>query len=193
MPEQPHKKRRKRFTDVKREQVPRVCQGDIFRDIAVVESFLHNGDDVEIHQILFPLIIVLTQDCDLEQDYTVRTNPEPETHDKKLFSVLVAPLYNFDHVRTGEHLLDLELRMQKIGSDTTNNMRNNQIPRYHYLEFSDDIPIPPAIIDFKHYFSVNLEYLRDMKPTHFLCKVAELYREDVSHRFASFLSRIGLP
>jgi hypothetical protein len=193
MSDQSHAKKRKRLTAVRRDQIPRVCQGDIVRDIAVVESIVKDGDDIAVRQVLFPLVIVLTQDCDLEQDHTIRTDSKPETHDKKLFVVLVAPLYNADHVRTGEHLHDLGLRMQKISSDAANNMRHNQIPRYHYLEFSDDIPIPAAVIDFKHYFSVNLQYLTELKATHFLCKVAELYREEISHRFASFLSRIAIP
>jgi hypothetical protein len=193
MPEGQQQKKRKRFTHVKRDALPRVCQGDIFRDIAVVESVVQNQENVEVRQVLFPLVIVLTQDCDLEQDYNVRADPNSETDDKKLFSALVAPLYNAEHVRSGEHLLDLGLRMQRIPTEGAKILRSNQTPRYHYLEFSDDVPIPPATIDFKHYFSVNLEYLRTLKPTHFICRVAELYREDVSHRFASFLSRIGLP
>lgn len=48
--------------------------------------------------------------------------------------------------------------------------------RYHYLEFSSDVPIVPSLIDFKHYFSVNVEYLKKLKPSRFVCKVAEVYR-----------------
>jgi hypothetical protein len=72
-------------------------------------------------------------------------------------------------------------------------LRQNQTPRYHYLEFPTDIPIIPSVIDFKHYFSVNVKYLKKIKKTNFICNVPPLYREDISHRFASFLSRIGLP
>jgi len=50
-----------------------------------------------------------------------------------------------------------------------------------------------SVIDFKHYFSVNVCYLMGIKKEKFICKIYELYREDISHRFASFLSRIGLP
>lgn len=73
------------------------------------------------------------------------------------------------------------------------NLTQNKIPRYHYMEFPEGIPIVPSIIDFKHYFSLNVEYLYEIREQNFVCKIAELYREDISQRFASFLSRIGLP
>ena len=73
------------------------------------------------------------------------------------------------------------------------NLRNNETPRYHYLEFPDEVQIPASVIDFKHYFSVNVLDLKAKKRTHFVCKVAELYRESICQRFASYLARVGLP
>ena len=73
------------------------------------------------------------------------------------------------------------------------NLIDNEIPRYHYLKFSEDIPIVSSIIDFKHYFSVDIEYLKKHINENFVCQVSELYREHISQRFANFLSRIGLP
>src|SRR5262249_27344924 len=69
----------------------------------------------------------------------------------------------------------------------------NERPRYHYLEFPNDIQIVSSVIDFKHYFSVNVKYLKKIKKTNFVCCVSDLYREDISQRFTSFLARIGLP
>ena len=40
---------------------------------------------------------------------------------------------------------------------------------------------------------MNVECLRKLKSKKFVCKVSELYREDLSLRFANYLSRIGLP
>jgi hypothetical protein len=74
-----------------------------------------------------------------------------------------------------------------------NFLRHNERPRYHYLEFPPSIPLVPSVIDFKHYFSVNIKYLKKIKRTNFVCQLSELHREDVSQRFASFLARIGLP
>lgn len=130
---------------------------------------------------------------DLAQDYIFRKEKK-ETQDKYLLSLLVAPLFNHEQVLKGKHFSELELNMQIFNSETqTNNLIHNEIPRYHYLEFPSDIPIIPSVIDFKHYFTANREYLSRIKNTNFICKVSELYREDISQRFASFLSRIGLP
>lgn len=182
---------------VRRAKVARVCQGDIFRDVELIEYVRRKADAVEISTVTFPLVIVLTQDCDLAQDYTFRWSAKArgKNDDKKLFSVLVAPLYNELHVYTGEHLSELGMTMQQINRGKTPGatLRNNETPRYHYLTFPAGVPIVPSVIDFKHYFSVSVDYLKQRKRSHYVCKVADLYREDISQRFASFLSRIGLP
>lgn len=174
----------------------RICQGDILRDIEYVEYVIENSGIAEVSKIIFPLVIVLTQDCDLEQDYRYRwSNLADNNHDKWLLSVLVAPLYNVEHVYRGEHLSELNMKMQELNQKKGPgpNLRKNQLPRYHYLEFSENIPIVPSVVDFKHYFSVNVKYLHQIKKTNFICSVSSLYREDISQRFSSFLSRIGLP
>jgi len=142
----------------------------------------------------FPRAIVLTQECDLLHDYTTRTQLDSHSEDKLLLSVLVAPVYNAGHVFRGEHMSELgfDWRMQAINEKRTEGkyIKTNRNPRYQYLEFPEEIPIPAAIIDFKHYFSVRIEHLLSRE---WICGVAELYRESITQRFASFLSRIGLP
>lgn len=112
-----------------------------------------------------------------------------------LVSVLVAPLYNVEHVYAGDHLTHLGMRMRTINKKKTegNSLRKNETPRYHFLQFDEDTPIVDSVVDFKHYFSVNVEYLKAIKPENFVRRVAEIYREDISLRFANFLARIGLP
>jgi len=175
------------------DNVDRVQQGDIIRDVDLVERVDEISGVIEVRKIRFPLIIVLTQDCDLEQDAKFRL-PDSLTQDKQLLSVLVAPLYNLAHVLNGMHLTELGLKMEPISKKTPGRyLLNNERARFHYLDFPVDVPIVPSVIDFKHYFSVNEEYLRERKRSAFVCTVSFLYREDVSHRFASFLARIALP
>lgn len=183
---------------VDKEANNRICQGDIYKNIEHIEYANVADGIIEVSKIVFPLIIVLTQDCDLEQDYRFRyTTPAPSTQDKYLLSVLVAPIYNVEQFYLGEHLIDLGLTMEPFEKkeDKTQNkyLKQNKIPRFHYMEFPPNIPIVPSIIDFKHYFAVDILYLKNRYSTNFICKVSTLYREDISHRFASFLSRIGLP
>lgn len=172
----------------------RIRQGDIFRSIDCVETVAERDGIIEISKITFPLVIVLTQDCDLEQDYSFRKS-QKNTQDKILISVLVAPLYNAEHVFRGEHLSNLDIKSQQISKQRTPGqlLVQNQNPRYHFIEFPKDINIVPSVIDFKHYFSVHISYLENIKHDNFVCIVSELYRENISQRFACFLSRIGLP
>jgi hypothetical protein len=184
----------KLFTRVSRAKEPRVCQGDVFRDIEYIEYVAEAGQKLKMSSIVFPFVVVLTQDCDLEQDDTVRTVGAESDHDKQLISALVAPLYNYAHVREGTHLRDLGMTMQKIVSKKAPYVHNNEIARYHYLEFDPThVQLPPSVIDFKHYFSVNVSYLKERIGTNWVCKIAELHREAFCHRFAAFLARIGLP
>jgi hypothetical protein len=179
---------------VLRTRDPRICQGDVIRDVEWIDSVMEKEGVLEVRKVVFPRVIVLTQDCDLEQDHRSH-RPDRKSEDKWLISVLVAPLYNAAHVYTGEHLIELGAHMQQIRSDKLpgQNLRNNETPRYHYLEFPEHVPIVPSVIDFKHYFSVNQESLRRAKRAGFVCSVAPLYREAIAHRFASFLARVGLP
>jgi hypothetical protein len=183
----------------------RLAQGDILRDIRWLEYANEVSGKIEVSWIVFPLAIILTQDCDLEQDVLTRSEPQ-KTEDKMLISVLLAPLYNVEHVYAGEHLSELKIRkanhcidktihmepLPKSGN-TGNFLKNNERPRYHYLEFDEDIPIVPSVIDFKHYFTATADYLHQVHATNFVASVAPLFREDIAIRFASYLSRVGLP
>lgn len=175
----------------------RVSQGDVFREVECVEYVAESGGVLEVSKIVFPLVVVLTQDCDLEQDARYRRKKEkpPSNDDKKLFSVLVVPLYNAEHVFAGQHLSELGLTMAPINRKRTPGamLMQNERPRYHYLDFAPDVPIAPSVADFKHYFSVSAAYLESARAQNFVCRLSELYREDLSQRFAFYLARIGLP
>lgn len=182
------------LTKTRRHRGPRICQGDILRDVEFIEYVSERLGVLEVSRIVFPLAMVLTQDCDLEQDYNFRRTRKA-TQDKWLISVLLAPMYNAEHVYRGEHLSELGISMEPVprGGNTGNFLRNNERPRYHYLEFPPGVPVIPSVVDFKHYFSANVEYLRQLKRTKFVCRISELFREDLALRFANYLARIGLP
>ena len=171
----------------------RILQGDVIKNVEFIEYIDEEEGILEISKIKFPYVVVLSQDCDLAQDHTFRTDDKPS--DKWLISVLVAPLYNAEHVYYGSHLEDLGIKSAQIskGKSPGDFLRNNQNPRYHFLEFPDSIPIVPSVIDFKHYFSVHRNNLLNLRKNNHICSIGELYREDISQRFSAFLSRIGLP
>lgn len=183
------------MTKISTHSKTRVRQGDIYKDVECIEYAIERAGVFEVSRIFFPNVIVLTQDCDLEQEYAQRwaRKRRKENQDKWLISILVAPLYNAEHLFQGSHLSELELGMREIQGSEQNRIKTNQIARYHYLEFPDNVSLVPMVIDFKHYFSVNSYYLKVNKKTNFVCSVSPIYREDVSLRFANFLARIGLP
>jgi len=196
----------------------RIEQGDIFKDIKYIEQIKRvGGDNIEIHEINFPHVVVLTQDCDLSQNHKYFCEGStPTDQDKKLLSIIVIPIYNLELFLLGEHLNDQSIRykMQKIERyteegqkkvsknkkineyDYTHDFRSlvhNSNPRYHFLRFESPPRLPDSVIDFKHFFTVNVEALNECIPDKFVCKIGALYRELLSQRFAFYLSRIGLP
>ena len=121
--------------------------------------------------------------------------------------MLVAPIYNVASFMEGKHLEKMRLSSpsyisskgkilestgQKINSEGQL-IISNQISRYHYLNFEDDIEVPPSVVDFKHYFSLGVNYLKIDKNKDFICRLKPLYRELLTQRFSNYLSRIGLP
>jgi hypothetical protein len=172
----------------------RIRQGDIIRYVEHIWGVQYDAGVFTIEKVTFPLVVVLTQDCDLEQDHHAReVRPSVHPDDKLLVSVLVAPLYNAEHVQSGDHLTELGRHMQALDRRQRDLLPKNQILRYHYLDFPEEFQLVPSVIDFKHYFSSSVEYLSRLRETNYACSLSELYREDVSQRFVSFLARIGLP
>lgn len=176
-----------------------INQCDIFRDIEYIEYVKEDENTIEVSKIIFPHVIILTQACDLQQDYNARKKWEETqqgNQDKFLISVIVAPIYNFEDFRQGKHLEQLGLMMEPKGwrnKSLCDNIIKNENKRYHYLKFDDDVEIVESVIDFKHYFTVNVNYLNGIYKEKYVCSVDCLYRELISQRFSNFLARIGLP
>ena len=177
---------------VRRRRLTRISQGDVFRDVECIEHAVEKRGIVEVSKIIFPLVVVLTQDCDLEQDFNGRAK---DKQGNSLLSVLVVPLYNAEHVFTGEHLSVLKITGTTINKNKTEgkSLIQNERPRYHYIDFPVNIPVVASIADFKHYFSVHTSYLEKIRAKSCVCRVGDLFREDLSQRFAAYLGRIGLP
>lgn len=182
---------------LKNEEILRVCQGDILRNVEYIEKAEEIDGIITISKIVFPYIVVLTQDCDLLQDYNNREYSEKHNQDKFLMSVIVAPVYNIEHVYSGTHLSELGLTMRTINRKSTKTenqiLRQNKNPRYHFLQLQGENQMVDSVIDFKHYFSVNVSTIKEHKRDHYIGMIPQLYRELLSQRFANFLCRIGLP
>jgi hypothetical protein len=168
----------------------RILQGDILRDV----KFNYAIHETSIIEYFFPYMVVLSQDCDLEQDFDNRKEDGfDKKHDKYIYSILVCPAYLSEDFRKGEHLKSFDFRMESKNSKQFSDIKINQNPRYHYLEHYPEFQIPSMVLDFKHYFTFNTDYLYYIHKEHYVASLNELFRECLSQRFSYYLSRIGLP
>lgn len=170
-------------------------QGDILQNVDCIEYADIIDGYVTISKMHYPHAVILSQECDLTQDYSIRGTDK--RNDKFLPNVMIAPAFNYEHFRTGTHLSNMDYvcdaQFQNQKRAPAKNLKGNNNPRYHYLEFDEKIPIVPLVVDFKRFFTLNLTWLYERKEQVYLYSLKELYREDMVQRFASFLSRIGLP
>ncbi len=171
----------------------RICQGDILEDFTYkfTKIFDQSGEIISIN---LPYAIVLTQDCDLEWDYEKRfTNPSQKNDDKLLQSILICPAYIAEQFRSGDHLSSLGLKMESWATDLWKHIKNNQNERFHFLDEEIDNGMPNLVVDFKHYYTVPIADIYSIVESKYKISIGTLFREDISRRFANFLSRIGLP
>lgn len=170
----------------------RLSQGDVLENVEYKIIALEDESRV-LYSITFPYIIVLTQDCDLEWDFENRNDTEKKNHDKFLQSVLFCPAYISEQFKEGQHLLKLNLTMATWTGDLWKRVIQNQHDRFHYLEGGTEMNMPNLIIDFKHYYTISRDEIYGSYKEKYKTSVETLYREQLSQRFAYYLSRIGLP
>lgn len=170
----------------------RICQGDILRDFEYIEFVSNNKKTGTGIKKIFPYLLVLSQDCDLESDHKNHMECK-DNQDKYLISILVCPGYSAEELREGTHLKEYGLKMNRINSERWNNIKNNQNSRYHFLRGAQKLQIPNLIIDFKHYYTISRDVLYKNFNDFYLASINELFRESLSQRFTNYLSRIGLP
>lgn len=172
----------------------RISQGDILENLKYRFSVFHT-DVVEVATITLPYAVVLTQDCDLESDYNCRSssNKEDSLNDKFLQSILVCPAYLAEQLRAGTHLETLGLKMNSWTSEQWKSIKQNQNQRFHFLNAEVALKIQDLIIDFKQYYTIPRNEIYESHSELYLVSLDLLFREALSHRFAYYLSRIGLP
>jgi hypothetical protein len=169
----------------------RICQGDILRDVSIkiVEDI-----DNKVIELFFPYIVIVSQDCDLENSkYKVPSETE-QFNNQFLPSIIFLPAFPEETVREGKHLEKLFNVVQaKINSDLWKPIKKNHNERYHYLSRFSNLQVPDLIIDFKTYFTAPTKYFSQFYENHYLATVNELFREELSQRFSYYLSRIATP
>jgi hypothetical protein len=157
-------------------------------------SFRSLGENnPELEEIQHPYVLVVSQDCDLEQDHRQRTNTEApaNTSDKLMPNVLLVQA-----VKAQELIAALPK-----GKDIYKRVIQNKDERYHVLQRvephadSTAVGVPALGIDFKRCFSVPTDELYVQLSSHAIrrTRLYSPYLEHFSKRFADFLNRVALP
>lgn len=176
----------------------RALQGDILNNFQVPIY------DEELKLLELKFGVILSQDCDLNQDFDSRDKisnlntdeNQPALNNKMIPSILICPAYPAEQLRKGTHLNTIDIPMIKISDSKKTPWKKiiqNETPRYHFLNGSDEFNVPELVLDFKRYYSVSREYLYSIYPECYYASLNELYREDLTNRFHHYHSQIGLP
>ncbi len=165
-----------------------LVQGEILSQIEqVIFSLppLQSPEDREFEVQVHPWVIVMTQDCDLAQDYRKGVGS-------------MTPNILFCEVSTAEELSKL-----LKGSDASarwTQIQQNKDPRYHFLqratpEFDfQQQGLDEFGIDFKRYFTLpsGEVYSQLTRSAKRHCFLNSPYLEHLAQRFSAFLSRVAL-
>lgn len=149
--------------------------------------------DVKVH----PYAMVLSQTCDLEQDFGIRQSPElgglHSSQDKLLPCILFCEVLTADELRG----------QQGIKSDIWKRVKANKDERYQFLSavpVSDDClgkGLQELGLDFKRYFALPTAevylQLRLQPGAVRRCHLLNPYLEHLSTRFSYYQFRVALP
>jgi hypothetical protein len=168
-------------------------QGEVLSQLVEARRVLPTGaDTAQFDLVTHPYAVVISQDCDLEQDFFARTDETKLTKptEKLLGSVLFCEVVTAEQLKG--RLADGQLWKQTY---------QNKHERYQYLR---GIPkesdatgegTPDLGIDFKRYFTVRTDdvYSQIQTSTKRRGHLQSPYLEHLSARFACYLTRIALP
>lgn len=126
-------------------------QGEIISDLVqfILRPETINTEDLTGDPLIHPLAIIVSQDCDLDQDFRARNGLASE--DKKLPNVLFCQMISAENLRG----------RSDINAGLWPRIRNNKDERYHFFQkinSEDDAlqeGLPELGVDFKRYFSTR--------------------------------------
>jgi hypothetical protein len=176
----------------------RPWQGDIYKDVTLIQDVIYSESpegekEWNFNEVTYNYSIVLTQECDLEQDFKNRAE-DKEDHDKYIHMILMAPAYLAESLRCGGHLEDYGQKMQRINSKEWDKLKRQENKRYYHLEEAIDKNIFELTIDFKHFYTISRDYFyNNIMNESYIASLTILYREELSQRFCNYISRIGIP
>ncbi len=185
-------------------QTGRLWQGEILSDLPQAKLALQSlpatisnlapGEialAVKVEYDEHPLVVVLSQDCDVEQDYKKRSSAgRPFLPNLLLADVFEAEILH-EKLHTEENTSSKEWRK----------IKENHTPRFQFLNsVSADqdalgVGLPGLAVDFRLCFSIRTDELYErlrLVLTKRRCRLQTPYAEHLAQRFHSYQSRIPL-
>lgn len=164
-------------------------QGEILSGLSSIHPVIEGGDTVtadKTMRIERPYSLVISQDCDLDQDHRTRVAGA-----EGLPCILLLDIFEAEHLRGNSD----------INSGIWKRVKINDHARYHFLEQIPEgrdlsgLGLPELTIDFKHYYSLRTEevYAHLGEGANRRSRLVSPYLEHLSVRFATYLSRVALP
>jgi len=148
---------------------------------------------VPVEAVLHERVLVVTQDCDLEQDFRLRF-PEDPSEPAEVDDLPGA----VPHVVLCD--LFIELKSRVAGGDIFKRARRNQDERYHTFPAAviDETgeEVPEIYADFRRYISLPTRFVYEGLLSGNVERRAllpEIHRLDFAHRFFAYQSRIPAP
>ena len=178
----------------------KICQGDIFRNVRY--NYIDSEDDegVNIIEFEFPMAIIISQACDVIAMEDVVNNKSGKPA-KFMPSILMCPIYDKSASKSGDHikvafsLLSLNIVEEPIYfKDDLKTADKDWHYRFHSLtiETGTEKVLENAIVDFKHYFTVPISYLISHKKD-WLLHLDDLFAEQITLKFSTYLARVAIP
>lgn len=165
-------------------------QGEILSNLPQIRLVLETirGESQSIQEVVHPLAIVVTQDCDLDLDFRARTVEVNEA--KQMPSILFCELQEATFAR--DHAGN---------SSVWGRIKINADERYHFFE---EVPagcdliaqgLSEMCVDFKRYFTLPAAevYSRFQINTKRRCRLRSPYLEHFATRFSHYQCRVALP
>lgn len=175
-------------------------QGELLAGLAEpVISELAPTDDVPIQWLHHPLAILMTQDCDLDQDHAQRSGGVTESY-RILRRVLLCEVSSATEVRNVQRKPSPS--MPEMTSTIWGPLSKNLDDRFHFLEAvpatADMLGtgLDEQVVHFRRVFTVDLAALYAFvrrQPTTRRCRLRTPYAEHLAHRFSFYCSRVALP
>lgn len=177
-------------------------QGEVLANVLALQLKLESTSSYEpdsiyeANPIRHPYAIIVSQDCDLEQDFNYRYGKMGNQR-HEMPSVILCQAEDIDEFIKSDLYRSLFTSRTFVG-----NFKNNNEFRYHFIQevpselSATDQRVPELGIDFKRYFGMptaDIYHRITLGQTQRSTVLESPYRDHFSQRFYNFNNRIALP